>query len=294
MQLQTNNIKKELKLHGSLDFPVLVSYECLSAYEGGSFLWHWHPEIEITLVLKGEMHYLVNDMSYHLKTGDGLFCNRNALHSAEMICQQDCEYLSLTFHPKIIYGFEGSLLHAQFISPILEQESFCSLHIPANQPRYHTLLSALSQINQIASAPETPGAELALQIQISTIWLSLYQVFLSAPQTSSIKNTDIMRLKIILAFIQENYREKITLEEIASSVHICKSECCRFFKRHMKMTLFDYLLSYRVQKSLVFLENPNISITEIAANCGFSDACYYAKVFKKYVGCSPKKFRTGK
>ena len=54
MQIITNNAGKELKKHGDSAFPFLVSYERLSGYETGSFLWHWHPEIELTYIHKGE------------------------------------------------------------------------------------------------------------------------------------------------------------------------------------------------------------------------------------------------
>ena len=65
MQLQLDNNKKELKSHGTYAFPVNVSYEQLSRYERKSFLWHWHKEIELTILLQGEMQYQVNDTIYH-------------------------------------------------------------------------------------------------------------------------------------------------------------------------------------------------------------------------------------
>ena len=55
MQIITNQFQKELKQHGNEQFPFLVSYQKLSEYESGSFMWHWHPEIEITYVQKGTM-----------------------------------------------------------------------------------------------------------------------------------------------------------------------------------------------------------------------------------------------
>ena len=67
MQLQLDNNKKELKSHGTYAFPVNVSYEQLSRYERKSFLWHWHKEIELTILLQGEMQYQVNDTIYHLQ-----------------------------------------------------------------------------------------------------------------------------------------------------------------------------------------------------------------------------------
>ena len=70
MQIITNQFQKELKQHGNEQFPFLVSYQKLSEYESGSFMWHWHPEIEITYVQKGTMCYKVNHIVYHLKEGD--------------------------------------------------------------------------------------------------------------------------------------------------------------------------------------------------------------------------------
>ena len=70
MQIITNQFQKELKQHGNEQFPFLVSYQKLSEYESGSFMWHWHPAIEITYVQKGTMCYKVNHMVYHLKEGD--------------------------------------------------------------------------------------------------------------------------------------------------------------------------------------------------------------------------------
>ena len=63
-EIITDGSQKELKKHGSDEFPLLVSYEKLSGYKSGSFLWHWHPEIEITLVLDGQILYKVNQCTY--------------------------------------------------------------------------------------------------------------------------------------------------------------------------------------------------------------------------------------
>ena len=101
-EIITDGSQKELKKHGSDEFPLLVSYEQLSGYKSGSFLWHWHPEIEITLVLDGQILYKVNQCTYHMKTGDILLGNANVLHAGFMEDMQDGKYVSITFLPKII------------------------------------------------------------------------------------------------------------------------------------------------------------------------------------------------
>ena len=88
-EIITDGSQKELKKHGSDEFPLLVSYEKLSGYKSGSFLWHWHPEIEITLVLDGQILYKVNQCTYHMKAGDILLGNANVLHAGFMEDMKD-------------------------------------------------------------------------------------------------------------------------------------------------------------------------------------------------------------
>ena len=72
------------------------------------FCGHWHPEIELTYIEKGEMLYKINQNTFHLKEGQAIFGNANALHAGYMYQDQDCQYIPITFDPKLIYGFSGS------------------------------------------------------------------------------------------------------------------------------------------------------------------------------------------
>ena len=90
MQIQTNQKQRELKDHGTFAFPVNVSHENLFSYERSSFFWHWHPEIELTLIVSGDINYQVNDKTYHLTAGEGIFCNATMPHTGHMYNKEDC------------------------------------------------------------------------------------------------------------------------------------------------------------------------------------------------------------
>lgn len=102
---------------------------------------------------------------------------------------------------------------------------------------------------------------------------------------------DEERVRVALEYIQENYSEDISLKDIAMSINISKSECCRSFKRVLNITPFEYLMEYRVLKSTQYLCNSNDSIANIALNVGFNGISYYGKVFKKYMNCTPSQYR---
>ena len=78
-QLKVGTDRQEMKEHGSFDFPVRISDEKLFAMYGGAFLWHWHTQIELTLVLDGEIRYRVNDHVCHSKPGQGMVCFATAM-----------------------------------------------------------------------------------------------------------------------------------------------------------------------------------------------------------------------
>ena len=80
-------------------------------------------------------------------------------------------------------------------------------------------------------------------------------------------------------------------QDIADEIGLCKAECCRFFKRVMNKSLFDYILYYRIERSLPLLAQKNLSVTEIAEQTGFASSSYYARVFKAQFGCSPSEYR---
>ena len=289
-QLQITSDKKEIKEHGSYAFPVRVSYESLSMYNG-AFLWHWHPEIELTLVLEGEISYRVNEKRYRLQAGDGLFCNCNALHTGESIGGKDCRYLSITFLPRVLYGEKSSVIYTRFVRNLCGDGECSSIHFRPDDDWQSQLLASMEKIRRCYdSHPKT--MELEIQIELLSIWLRLYRHWADTTQKQE-KESDPNqeRIRVLLAYIQEHYSEKLTLEDLAAQIHICKNECCRMFKKYMHETLFSYLLAYRVNQSLVLLSDTDLEITEIAEKCGFANPGYYTRVFKRIREITPMGYR---
>lgn len=289
MQIYIQENKKEIKEHGNYAFPVNISVEKIQSYETGSFLWHWHPEIELTLILSGKIEYLVDDMIYILNAGDGIFCNCNALHSGHMINDQNCTYLSITFHPRFLYGYENSILHSKYVGSIVANNSCSSLALNSSVNWQKEILDTLNEIYYEHEKPSF-DFELSLQIKLLHIWQKLYSYFSTHPEVQSKERQYLGRLRDIISFIEEHYSREISLEEVAKAANICKSECCRFFKKHMQMTIFDYILYTRIQKSLPLLTSTG-SITEVASQVGFSSPSYYSQIFKRYMKCTPMEYK---
>ena len=289
MQIITNQFQKELKQHGNEQFPFLVSYQKLSEYESGSFMWHWHPEIEITYVQKGTMCYKVNHMVYHLKEGDIVFNNSGALHSGTMENQEDCAYIPVTFDPRLIYGFFQSTINSKYVDPVIQDSMLPAICIDQSESWHKPFREYLLRI--IALDEKKPDFyELDITICLQSMWRLLLEHITYEPQASRENSLEYDRIKKILSYIEENYQNKITLNDIAGHIHLCESECTRLFKRHMNTTLFAFLQEYRIERSLEFLQAYQ-PVSAVADKAGFSDPNYYSKVFAKIKGCSPREYR---
>ena len=277
--------------HGDYGFPFFLSHEILSEYEHGSFEVHWHPDLEFTVVLDGEMEYQANDSVYHLTRGCGMFVNANVLHTAKSYEGQDCSYLVITFNPVLIFGHENSTIENTYVEPIIQSQSCSSFHLDPKCIPQNRIIRTILEINRIDSESSV-CRELQIKTRLCELWTLLYQELQGVLSEKDMDGSkEILYLKQTLNYIHSHFHEKLTLEKLAASCNISKSRYCHFFKKRVRRTAFEYLLKYRVQKSIPLLLSGACNITEIAEKVGFSGASYYSENFRKYMNCSPTQYR---
>jgi AraC-like DNA-binding protein len=104
-------------------------------------------------------------------------------------------------------------------------------------------------------------------------------------------------MKQMLSWIHLHYAEKIMLNDIARAGQLSRSECCRYFKRILNTTPLNYILEYRIQKSLFLLQQTDTSVTEVAYQVGFNSTSYFIDKFRKSMHMTPlayKKYKMDK
>lgn len=95
----------------------------------------------------------------------------------------------------------------------------------------------------------------------------------------------------VMDYIKSHYGSKITLEEIAASVHLSGSHLSGLFRKETGQTISAYINHVRIEKSKQLLKTSETPIAQIGALCGFEDQSYFTRVFKQQTGLSPKKYR---
>lgn len=83
----------------------------------------------------------------------------------------------------------------------------------------------------------------------------------------------------------------LTLEDLARAAGMSEGYFCTRFKEVFGLSPMEYLIQHRMHHAIHLLANPNLSITEIAAQCGYADAFFFSRMFKKHSGLSPREVR---
>jgi len=92
-------------------------------------------------------------------------------------------------------------------------------------------------------------------------------------------------------FIDENLEKELSIQVISKKVNVSKSVLYKRFHDCFKCTISEYINNKRIDKSVEFLKNTDLSMEEISQKVGFSSASYYGKIFKKQKGIAPLKYK---
>jgi AraC-like DNA-binding protein len=299
-QLQVRDDLGEDIPYTSARLPVYSVVGRLSHFLGHRAECHWHQDLEFIVVLEGEMTYRVNDRVYPLGEGDGIFVNTNRLHfgaAEEPDHPRECVFLCLLLHPSLLCAHP--YIENRFVNPLLYDSRFDALVFsspPTAADDADFAAQSIKRIKALAELTRQSPDDAALEAQSRFYDLmSLLFANTVAPGNASgegaVPYRDDLAVKRMIRFIQRNYREKITLDDIARAGLVCKSKCCGIFKQSLRTSAFDYLLRFRVRQSLGLLTNETASVTEAAYASGFSAASYYGEIFKRILGMSPGEYR---
>lgn len=228
---------------------------------------HYHNTYDIYYAESGKREYFVEDKIFTASTGDFVLIKAYSFHQIgegnvlRTLVSFTDDFLANTFSPaavkKLVKCFETPL-----VCP--------SEH---DQPEFKNLLKILAKCKDS-----------------TTFALNLGMLLMKLSSTSS-EYLYEERISNIVKYINQNFAEIHSLEQIADHMHISKQHLCRLFKNSMGITLIDYLNKIKVKNACAFLETTDKSLTEICMKCGFSSSAYFSTVFKNNTGMAPLKYR---
>ena len=94
-------------------------------------------------------------------------------------------------------------------------------------------------------------------------------------------------------YIREHYNTEISMQSVARAMNYSDAYFCKLFKQCFKVNFSAWLNEYRIDRAREMLQNTRLSVREVSTACGYSDANYFARVFKRITGKTPSEYRTG-
>ena len=93
------------------------------------------------------------------------------------------------------------------------------------------------------------------------------------------------------AFVEAHYQQDISMQDAAAALRYSDAYFCKLFKQCFKVNFSAYLNQYRVDKACQLMQDPRLSLREVATACGYADANYFTRVFKRLTGQTPSEYR---
>ncbi len=282
---------------GEIGFPVAVYYIELAKLYMSKIRWQWHDEIEIFIVKDGQADLFTDNQKIRLFPGDGIIINQNVMHALQPANDStECSVYSIAFHPSFLFGYGDTVLSTKYLLPLITSPNMRILELRKHDPVHAKMLKLADNI--IACSTEKKyGYEMILKSYLCHLWVMILENITPKPITKQKETTismDESRVKDAIIYIENHFHEQITLEQLADSIHISKSECCRCFKRTLQLTPFEYLMKYRIMRAIGLIQSnaPDAhSMSTLALSVGFNNASYFNKVFKQVLGCTPSEYK---
>lgn len=247
------------------------------------FKWHYHPEYELTYIVRGSGFRLIGNKYEPFSAGDLVLLGSHVPHtwSSKEIAGETVEAIVVQFTPALFESF-GNLRECTRVKSLLENAS-AGLAFEASakcisdfeevlqRKDFGKIIQLLCVLDRLTNVPNRIIAPNAAQVTIS--------------------KQHEMRINKVCLYIQNRFAEPISLKEIADLIFLTESNFCKFFKKAIGKTFSDYLNEIRINEASRQLLQTDQSVAQIANNCGFETLSYFNRIFLRKTGSTPSAYR---
>ena len=247
------------------EFPIRI----LKFKPPSHFFLHWHEHIEIHFIFEGSVKIQCQNKTYHLKKDDCFVINSSELHQGS---GNDGYYGCILLPPQFLENKHIVFEHIVRDSKIIELIK-----------KIFDEYDSFNYINSFAVKGYT--------------YLLMMHLLKNHAKTGLDDNTykshieKLDRIKLAIEYINENFTEQITTKSLAKMAHLSEGHFCHVFKDVTKKSAKEYINLLRLEKALSLLKSSSMTVTQISSCCGFNDANYFTRLFKKYTGKTPYSYK---
>jgi len=260
---------------------------CWINIEKIGFETHWHPSVEIIMPFDNEYYVNLTHESFVLKEGDIMIIPPGELH--ELLAPPSGMRLIIVFDYTVISSIKGfSGLWGPLSNPtLITAENAPEIYEKAK----NILLSILNEYIENA-----PLWEISVYSLLMRFFILANKKYMDSsilfPEAAPLKqNKYIEKFHSIFDYIDKNYMNDLTLEELADAAGFSKFHFSRIFKQVTNSSFPEYLNKRRIRAAETMLLDTSLPITDIAMMCGFSSISTFNRVFKSVKHYTPTDFK---
>jgi len=285
------NYLNAANLNADTTFPYFIrkaENQFFSAGDVDFGVMHWHDDLQFIYVLEGLVCVKTLEEEEILSAGEGIFTNKGVIHYS-IGRSNPCRYILFRFPERFLYFYPGS--PAEKLTRQVTERSGISL-VPLSSS-IEWCSEALLLLQKLADLEEKKETDPQYEYDVMTILAELWQIILRYADISAPTEEDpvSMRMRRFLEYIEEHIDQDISLEEMAASAGVSKTEVLRCFHKTLQTTPYSYVMEARLSKAADLLAETGLPVGEIASRTGFNQQSYFGKRFKEKMGVTPLEYR---
>jgi len=279
---------EEKRQHSSQLIPFSY-YKCFIPDYFTSVPLHWHSEFEINFIISGCAEFICGDNKFISNEGDIIIVPPNMLHAIYPYKNYKQLYDTIVFNSEMLGISENDRCAAECIKPFANCGFEINTHIKKEHIYYDELKTTVENIFSCAKG-NTPRLDMLMKSELLRLfWLLWESGDISRTAANSVSRSEIIRPAI--EYMNENFSDKITVEQLAEIACLSKSYFMRRFRETAGVGAIEYLSQLRIKKACEILSETNKTAAEAAFECGFRNLSNFNRQFRKIVGCTPKEYR---
>ncbi|MBB6733884.1 helix-turn-helix transcriptional regulator [Cohnella sp. CBP 2801] len=274
------------------DVRQLVSLHYFEFAKDFIFSGERHDFWEFLYIDKGEIEVMADTTGYKLKQGDMIFHRPNEFHSvwANRKIASNAIVISFVCESPAMSFFEGKAFclenHERNLIAELIRYGFAAFEPPFDDPTLHDLVTK-------AEAPA--GVEQLIKIHLELLLLMLRSRGNAMPGTKRLSFTAKERsedeiVRRAIRFMEDNVQRNLSLEEIASRLHIVQSHLHALFRQKVGMSVMRYFKNMKIETAKLLIREETSNFTEIADRLGYSSIHSFSRHFKNVTDMTPSEY----
>ena len=282
--------RRESVVRGTPGFPCAAYFSDIALFPASMVSWHWHEEIELSMVVGGAARVRTRDGEFVLRAGEGMFINTGALHAFDIVGDEGCRMIMLVLDHTMLCGSEDSVFAKRYVHPLISSGAVKLIPLSPGVEWQKAVLSCLREAFLIYDEGRY-GFELLVRARLTECLFHIVQNAREAMRAfEGAEGAGEERVKQMLDFIHLNHAQPISLDDIAQSATSESASACARSKKTLGIRRSRMSCATGVRLGTA-PDRHDRSIADICFEVGFNSQSHYGQIFKRYFLCTPREYR---